>query len=79
MKAPYITLSCQTTSRKSDKVCLFQGARVWIPHTELVWEGAEVEEDYVSKTIKVKTEDGTVSILSILITKNFFSNKCGSL
>lgn len=49
----------------SDRVRLLQGARVWIPHTELVWEGAEVEEDYVSKTIKVKTEDGTVSIFTI--------------
>lgn len=46
----------------------FQGARVWIPHPELVWEGAEVVEDYTSKSLKVKTADGKVSMSTIILT-----------
>jgi hypothetical protein len=43
-------------------LCLiFQGARVWIRHPDKVWEGAEVVRDYEGGTIKVKSEDGTVS------------------
>jgi hypothetical protein len=45
----------------SDLFCLFQGARVWIRHPERVWEGAEVVSDYKGATIKVQSEDGTVS------------------
>ncbi|KAJ9582514.1 hypothetical protein L9F63_003128, partial [Diploptera punctata] len=41
------------------------GARVWIRHPERVWEGAEVIEDYKSKNIKVKDEDGIVHNLDV--------------
>ncbi|XP_054279391.1 unconventional myosin-Va isoform X2 [Macrosteles quadrilineatus] len=49
----------------STKELYTKGARVWIPHPELVWEGAEVVEDYVSKILKVKTEDGKIKTLDV--------------
>ncbi|KAG8270926.1 myosin V [Homalodisca vitripennis] len=44
---------------------LLQGARIWIPHPELVWEGAEVVENYVAATLKVKTEDGKIKSIKV--------------
>lgn len=37
-----------------------QGARVWVPHPDLVWEGGEVIEDYSVTNLKVKTDSGKV-------------------
>ncbi|XP_046682194.1 unconventional myosin-Va isoform X2 [Homalodisca vitripennis] len=42
-----------------------KGARIWIPHPELVWEGAEVVENYVAATLKVKTEDGKIKSIKV--------------
>lgn len=50
---------------------LLQGARVWIPHAEHVWEGAEVVEDYTSGSLNVKTEDGKVSWLPEWVSYGF--------
>lgn len=35
----------------------FQGAKVWVPHPEKVWEGAEVTQDFRSGVLIVKTDD----------------------
>lgn len=45
----------------------FQGARVWIPHGEKVWEGAELYEDYKSNeaTLVVVTENNEKKTLTI--------------
>lgn len=46
---------------------------VWVPHTETVWEGAIVLQDFQSDILKVQTEGGRVcSILFILILSNFY-------
>lgn len=38
---------------------MLQGAKVWIPHAEKVWEGAELLEDYkpTKKQLEVITDD----------------------
>lgn len=45
----------------------FQGAKVWIPHAEKVWYGAELLEDYSKgkTTLKVATEENEEKILTI--------------
>uniref|UniRef100_A0A1B6CAA5 Myosin motor domain-containing protein n=1 Tax=Clastoptera arizonana TaxID=38151 RepID=A0A1B6CAA5_9HEMI len=47
-----------------------KGARVWIPHPSLVWQGGEVVEDYTKGNLKVKTDSGEVSTLSITSNEN---------
>lgn len=46
---------------------LFQGAKVWIPHAEKVWEGAELLEDYTKDktTLRVVTEGNEEKTLAI--------------
>ncbi|KAK7862317.1 hypothetical protein R5R35_014678 [Gryllus longicercus] len=34
-----------------------KGARIWIPHAEKVWEGAELLEDYKGKILRIQTND----------------------
>jgi hypothetical protein len=51
---------CSAVSNAMVRVCL-QGARVWVPESEDVWEGAEVQEDYTGGTLVVRTESGQVS------------------
>uniref|UniRef100_A0A8D9F1J4 Unconventional myosin-Vb n=1 Tax=Cacopsylla melanoneura TaxID=428564 RepID=A0A8D9F1J4_9HEMI len=42
------------------------GARVWLPHPDLVWQGAVVVGVYVrGKQLKVKTDSGSVTELTI--------------
>ncbi|EFA06975.2 unconventional myosin-Va [Tribolium castaneum] len=44
-----------------------KGAKVWIPHPEKVWEGAELEEDYKTnkKSLEVVTENNEKKTLTI--------------
>ncbi|KAL1140391.1 hypothetical protein AAG570_000323 [Ranatra chinensis] len=49
---------------------MFQGARVWIPHPEKVWEGARVLEDFTKSLLKVVTDDGEVRDLKIASDSN---------
>ncbi|XP_049824224.1 unconventional myosin-Va isoform X2 [Aethina tumida] len=49
-----------------------KGAKVWIPHPEKVWEGAELTEDYKpnKKTIDVVTEDNESKTLAVKSEEN---------
>jgi len=38
-----------------------QGARVWIPHKELVWIGGELTKDIEDRILEILLEDGRVS------------------
>ncbi|RZF37289.1 hypothetical protein LSTR_LSTR005621 [Laodelphax striatellus] len=53
----------------SSKDLYSQGARVWIPHPELVWEGAEVLENYQAKELQIKTEDSG-QVRKLVITQD---------
>lgn len=46
---------------------MLQGAQVWIPHPEKVWEGAELLEDYQpsNTTLKVVTEEQEKKSLTV--------------
>lgn len=46
---------------------LFQGARIWIPHAEFVWEGAVLNENYdpSKTTLKVTTDKGIAVELKV--------------
>ncbi len=39
---------------------MFQGARVWIPHSTEVWENAEIVDSYDGKSLSVLTDTGEV-------------------
>ena len=54
----------------------FQGARVWIPHSQVVWIGGELTEDLKEDGIlEIELEDGNVSllILDLLILDLYLS------
>lgn len=64
LAAVYIVY-CSKSFTKS--VYLLQGAKVWIPHAEKVWEGAELLEDYKpsKNTLEVVTEENEKKVLTI--------------
>lgn len=42
----------------------FQGARVWIPHSQVVWIGGEVTKDLKTDGIlEIELDDGNVSLM----------------
>lgn len=49
-----------------------QGAKVWIPHTEKVWEPAELIENYTpaKKTLEVVTEENEKKVLQLKSEKD---------
>lgn len=46
---------------------LIQGARIWIPHIETVWEGATLTVDFDdnNKSISIRTDSGEEKQISI--------------
>lgn len=47
-----------------------KGAKIWVPHRDLVWESAELLEDYEKNKLKIKTEDGQVRVLPVTSDEN---------
>ncbi|KAL0276825.1 UNVERIFIED_CONTAM: hypothetical protein PYX00_004309 [Menopon gallinae] len=41
------------------------GARVWLPHPTLVWEGGEVVSDYVGNELTVRLDDGRTTTIKV--------------
>lgn len=42
-----------------------QGARIWVPHSTLVWEGAEVVVDFKNNELCIEFEDGRTSTIKV--------------
>lgn len=53
--------------------CFFQGARVWIPHKDIVWIGGELTKDIEDKILEILLEDGRVRWSHFLITVNLWN------